>query len=648
MGKSVRVKAPTVESAVDIALEELGLKLEDVEVDVIVNPGSGVYGLKNRLAEVCVTQLQVKVPVMPSGTAEAATGARIIGKRVEVVADAPNFPVIIPKNNVTVLKNGVAIKDRFIAYPEDDIRIRMNDEISPPQFSITLIEQNIIAIIRVTPGMRIKRTLQNTDFSDILHIEAHEEIELFNNLEAEQIIEKLSELGITERLNLKAIEEATETLIDFEAIVARGHLPVEGINGDIQLYVKTNGDTCNKQEKVDYREMNRIISVQKNERIAAYLPAVAGVDGMDLFGNKVPTDPVQDLDIRLGDHVEMRDNEIYALSSGIFHLENHGSYIKIDVQHEYIHEGNVDLSSGNIRFTGDVMISKDVTPSMCVSATGKVCIGGSVRKATIESEQSAYIEGNVFSSTVTVGKKEADLSEISSLLQGLIVYFEQIAETIRQIIHIRGIGMDEIDAGELKDLFRIILKDRYFDYQKEKQLFLQKVDTHQADLAPEWTDFISKLDGLFTDTSLTIIRNAAQFEEFLDNGRVLYSQISAPDANRPVLKLPYAVNSILSCSGIIDVTEKGLHNCTVSATEKVFIEGVCRGGEVYAEQKVSIQEAGSSNGVKTVIKTGEGGIISIGLAHYGTEIWLGERVYHFYEDKLGVHARIVGDELLVE
>ena len=131
---------------------------------------------------------------------------------------------------------------------------------------------------------------------------------------------------------------------------------------------------------------------------------------------------------------------------------------------EFVYDGNVDVRSGNIRFDGDVRIGGDVENSMFVGATGKIFIGGAVQKATVEAGASAIIEGNVLSSTVTVGMQEVLEEELAEQLNGLLSYLERIKDTILQIIQIRGVRPEEVDASELKDLVRVILKEEIFGF----------------------------------------------------------------------------------------------------------------------------------------------------------------------------------------
>ncbi|WP_252504587.1 FapA family protein [Sporosarcina sp. Marseille-Q4943] len=322
--------------------------------------------------------------------------------------------------------------------------------------------------------------------------------------------------------------------------------------------------------------------------------------------------------------------------------------VKAQMVNEFFHDGNVDVRSGNIQFDGDVRIGQDVENSMFVEAAGKVFIHGAVRKATIEAGTSAIIEGNVLSSTISVGMQEMLEEKLAEQLSGILSYLERINETILQIIQIRGVQPEEVDASELKELVRVTLREEYLDFQYENSEFIQKAKEHSAGLSPEWEPVIEKLYNVFTDTSMTVVKNAEEFSTLLKEAHALVEQYSARECGNSLLKLPYAINSTLSCNGNIEVTDSGLHNCSVTAKKQVFIEGCCRGGVIVGSEKVSIQETGSKKGVKTVIKTDGEGTITIGLARCGTEIWIGDAVHRIDTDTLGVHARVIDGKLLIK
>ena len=59
--------------------------------------------------------------------------------------------------------------------PDDEVRVTVSDELIPPQFTIQLMEQDMLAMLTFTPGKKVKRTLRDTEFKQKLQIEVDED-----------------------------------------------------------------------------------------------------------------------------------------------------------------------------------------------------------------------------------------------------------------------------------------------------------------------------------------------------------------------------------------------------------------------------------------------------------------------------------------
>ncbi|QTD39642.1 FapA family protein [Sporosarcina sp. Te-1] len=309
-------------------------------------------------------------------------------------------------------------------------------------------------------------------------------------------------------------------------------------------------------------------------------------------------------------------------------------------------EGNVDRSPGNIRSDGDLHITGNVQPSLFIESFGSILIGGTVQKAIVEGERTVQICGNVLSSTIHVGVRDALENELSLRLEGLVNYLERIDRAIHEILDVRDRLPEEVDAAELNRLFHWILEEKFIPFQRTKQEFIQKVKNHRTQLSDDWEVLADHLYNVLSDTVKSGVRNARDFSELVQEARRMHDRHAEDGKLDSVLELPYALNSVLSCNGTIKVTEKGLCNCSVSARQNVYVEGICRGGEIYADQKISVLESGSVSGGKTVLKTSETGSITIGLARAGTELWVGTECYLVDNDQVGVFARMLDGELL--
>ena len=206
----------------------------------------------------------------------------------------------MPSRNVQFYMNGKQVEQQSIISPRDEVEVTVNDELIPPHFEIQLIEHDMLAMLVFTPGKKVKRTLHDTEFEQVLRIEADEDIEYYNDLDPQVIVDRLKSLGIQKGLLFPAIKKVTEVIKPLETIVAKGVSPIEGLDGDLEMHINYQGKMSRELEKVDFHEVTMIVSVEAGQVIATHIPAVQGTSGSSLLGETVPVKPVNDIVMRLG------------------------------------------------------------------------------------------------------------------------------------------------------------------------------------------------------------------------------------------------------------------------------------------------------------------------------------------------------------
>lgn len=666
MGKIVTAQAKTVEAAIAQALEMIDLPRESVTIEIISNPNKRLLGFKKTLAEVLVKEIpQVReekieeledferiiddlfveeVEVAPSTTEQTKeveiSSVRIHNGELEIVYREGSVPTIVTTPNVLLYKNGEQVMESTAIEKSDEVTVHVVDEIIPAEFTISLIEHDMIALLTFTPGKKIKRQLRNSPFRKYLRIDTEEEIELFNDLEPQQIVDELKAMKVQQGIDFRAVQKVIDVIKPYEIIVAKGTLPVEGTDGDLEVHIEYEEFNPNGMERVDFREMNKITNVQAGQVIATHISPVEGTEGRNLLGKPIPVKKVRDILLRLGKNVKMENNKVITIVSGRPSIEWRDKLVKIEVNHEFNHPGEVDLESGNIRFEGDVRIGGNILPSMFVGATGSVFIGGSVSKATVHAVKEAVIQGNVLSSKISVGEQNLVVSEAVRKLKGIIPQLEQIKQAIEQVFIIRGDGEDQLGASQLKRLIYLLIEKKYVNFENSNKAFIETVQTHEKELAEEWIHLANTLYNIFINPLNEELEDLSNFEEIIEDAHLLITIYDQSNAAQSLLTIPYAINSELYCNGSIQVTTKGVYHTNLTAEKNITIQGVCRGGEIRANEKIVLHEAGSENPVKTTIRTSEEGSIKIGKAYSGTEIYVGHRKYSCTVDEVGVLARL--------
>ncbi|GKV64795.1 MULTISPECIES: flagellar assembly protein A [unclassified Sporosarcina] len=641
MTRLITMQAETVEKAVEQALAMLELTLDDVHIEVTQPAGTSLFGFKKVPAEVKVTQIPKEE------IAREASTLRIYNGQLETQFNEQSNPIVIPSAGVNLIINDVKTDHRTILLPTDLIVCQAVTEHLAAQFVIKLEENDVIAKACVTPGKKVTHTLADSSWETVLNIQTTEKTQVINELQAENFVEKLKALGIENGLCMDAIEKAADTLEAKEFVVAKGIPPVHSKDASLEEHLNFDKEEAEGHERVDYREHNPIPTVQKGQLIATYIPSVPGTDGKSLLGEVLNVRPPKEIIMRAGHHVENFQNKIYAKIDGRPVIEWRGNLVKIEVNREYRHPDDVNLQSGNIYFDGDVWIGGSVHPSMFVAASGIIQIMKNSTKASIRGTKSVFIQGSIFSSTVTVGIQEKIIGMLVKDLQEVLDYLRNIESALRQIFTLRGELPEEVPPFTLKQAIHLLLEQKYSDFTEVNKQFIQVVKNHSQRLDKEWVALSERLYLLFVDplreeqTTITYLRHLIEEAEVLLQ---IYSEEIRPES---VLQASFALNSILYSNGNIHILSKGVYNCSITALHDIVIKGVCRGGEVIGGRNITLDETGSSAGVKTTIQTAAAGVVKIGTAHPGTVLQIGNQKHEFFNLRKDVTAKLGSEGTIV-
>jgi hypothetical protein len=147
---------------------------------------------------------------------------------------------------------------------------------------------------------------------------------------------------------------------------------------------------------VDYRDLKPMYTVQPGTVVGRYIPAVNGEPGRDVLGGEVdPVQPGRDTPAErfAGRDVVVAENgiDLVATKAGRPIREED----RIHVVEMYTIAGDVDFSTGNVDFNGEVYISGDVQPGFSVKASGNIRIDGMVDAGHVESGKDLLISGGV-------------------------------------------------------------------------------------------------------------------------------------------------------------------------------------------------------------------------------------------------------------
>ncbi|HZW68208.1 MAG TPA: FapA family protein [Pseudogracilibacillus sp.] len=252
------------------------------------------------------------------------------------------------------------------------------------------------------------------------------------NITAEDLAEiKLSkELFLTylQKQNIKygLRYEAIETIVaqfpnaDFPILIAEGDRSIDGNPGDIKHYFDTTTEvdrTGEESEDFDFRNVMRIPTVEKGEKLARIIAPTKGKDGRDVYGNKIAAKAGRPALLRAGKNVTLNEETqtFHADVQGQVSLGNR----RINVHDVYEVNESISMKIGNIDFPGTVIVRGDVPTGFTIKAAGDVKIFGLVEAATIIAEGSVSVSEGI--AGLKTGSIEAGKDvQIGYINQGII------------------------------------------------------------------------------------------------------------------------------------------------------------------------------------------------------------------------------------
>ena len=199
----------------------------------------------------------------------------------------------------------------------------------------------------------------------------------------EAVLEKVRSAGVSGGILPEAVAMALRQS-NLRVLCAKGQLPENGVDAQVQYHVDlaNRGKPAEMQDGgVDFKNLGIYINVEKGQVLAEKIPATPGIAGMDVCGNPIPPRPGKDIALHPGANILLSgDTKLVAATGG--NLVINGGKLSISPILQI--KGDVDLSTGNIDFAGDVVIQGSVTEGFTVKAGGNVDIAGMVSGGSVE------------------------------------------------------------------------------------------------------------------------------------------------------------------------------------------------------------------------------------------------------------------------
>ncbi|EIJ79913.1 hypothetical protein PB1_06097 [Bacillus methanolicus PB1] len=561
------------------------------------------------------------------------------------------YPTISVGKGVKCYKNGEQITGTTVVAKEDEFRFETEAEEKETQWNITLDSQKLNAILAVSPGMTKKYMIRDCEPDFHIEIQAEEVIKIKNDLEYTKILEKLKSLKVAYGINHSEIMRAVNTETPGRFIIASGIKPEEGKNGWLELVVdveKKAGPKERADGTVDFREVKFIPTVKKGQVIAVVHPPTNGKPGFTVTNEPLPAKQTFPLIVQAGKGIALIENgsKIVATEMGRPLIEYRGLIVKASIIPKHVHHGDVNISSGNIRFRGDIDIIGNVEDGMVVEGDGIINVFQNVNRASVSSKSSIKIYRNCIGSTLSAGKQNIFEAELVHLLSSIHDYTSKIILSIQQLMNLPAIKKTDYQKRGFQPLIKVLMEQKFGAIESPIKQFLEICNKGNRLLDLEWLTMAEQLRQTFLSSAANEFHSLQQMGQLKKRLEQMMEKHSQPMEQNCFIELSYALNSTIYSSGDVIIYGQGCYHSKIHAGGTLIIKGILRGGEVYAKNGAKIKEAGSEGSASTKIIVPPDKSISIDIVKEGTEIQIGKVKYTFQRELKGISARLDNDKII--
>lgn len=512
------------------------------------------------------------------------------------------IPTIKAKAPVKLFVDGQEISKDTEVSSESVIEWRIEEK---PLFELTVSDDKLEAYLTIHRKQRHPWLLSEKAPAVHVTITAEEDTTIIlETVELQDILTAVENMNIKMNLDVEVIQ--TEILQpSFRPVtIARGKAPVQGQDARLELFFSENIENIFTEVRglIDFKNHLSIPSVKSGDVIARKIPPVEGHAGYDVFGNVLLPAPVKDIRIVGKDNVEITpDSTVIARKEGRPRVT--GNQVKFfDINTAFIVPGNVDLQTGNIVFSGDVIVYGDVMDNMIIESLGNIYVAGSVFNSTLTATGSIAVMGNVIGSNLYSGY-------FGMLYNRLYSGSKRLMDILDKMMRSAKLLMKEISKKNMTarygQLLLLIIESKYrqvWEIVKELLGVIASIQSYNKDALQQLKDY---LELFLQPTKIVESMTPARMEDFMCVLKEAFMRVALSQESHVQININQAQNSTLKSNGDILIRREGVIQCDLySAGNIIFFldNSVCRGSKLEAGDTISAMYVGGITGVGTSLK----------------------------------------------
>ncbi len=204
-------------------------------------------------------------------------------------------------------------------------------------------------------------------------------------LDRDEIVSEMIKFGVKYGVKEDVIAEFLEQRQYTETVIIAEATPqVEGTDAKITYFFNTDltqKPKVNEDGSVDFHHLDVISSVSAGDLLAELTPAVQGKPGIDVCGGLLRPVKVKQRILRVGKNIKLSEDGLKAFSEVNGHATLEGDQIFVSNMYEV--PANVDTSTGDIDYEGNVLVHGNVMAGYSIKAKGNIVVEGVVEGANL-------------------------------------------------------------------------------------------------------------------------------------------------------------------------------------------------------------------------------------------------------------------------
>lgn len=565
--------------------------------------------------------------------------AEIVNGKLNIIdgSDLQEGPWLYKGKDVSLNIDGNPVRDKVEVSSKSNIEIIFPVSEAKRELDISVNQDKMSASISITYFPEIIYTLEDCSKGRMVTLNAKVASEKWPPLYTrEEIVSKLKNKGIVYGLDMSAINNALGEKHIENCIVARGKEPIQPVDDVLKINFAHNENEKFKMDNygnVDFKSIGNVVSVKEGEIIAKRIPGKNGTIGIDVFAK--PVQPrkrvIKDMLVKSGCKFQDKDTIVSTVEG---HPEVKGCVFQVSNVHEVLRD--VDMTTGNVNFIGDVMVNNDICEGMSVKAGNKLVVNGNITRGTAWSEGDMVIKGSSISSNIKVKSELAELKDYSDGLIEVMKFFNNIYEGVITIKN-SAAYKDNISDGSL---IKLVIESKFFKFNAAvKQLLGVMVKNNE-----ENNDLYRILKIKYSTRNYTLINSVEELKTLTSLIEDKLNVINSSKDIKANAELGYVQDCEIYSSGNIYIEGKGVYKSNITAEEGIYFtaKGMSdlRGGKLYAKKEIKVKVVGAPSGVTTELQVDKDGHIYCEVAHLNTVFKVGNMIQVLDESCRNVHVYI--------